>query len=183
MALDLNEYIKQSYERPNRKVLEGLGASEDLIEYLMETPGNTNWNIINNIGSTDDQKYIIKLAKTGAGAEIYAADSPQKPTYESFYAKFMSTILPTLNQMGYSSLEEVPSEEMGEVMMTLIPIVDNEIIVYSLKGSQLHCLIEGWVDVTIEEYMSGIYPTEMFMLDKNQNTLVYSVEEVPLVNN
>ena len=61
MALDLNEYIKMSYERPNRKILEGLGASEDLIEYLMETPGNTNWNIINNIGSTDDQKYIIKI--------------------------------------------------------------------------------------------------------------------------
>lgn len=49
MALDLNEYIKVSYERPNRKVLEGLGASEDLIEYLMETPGNTNWNVIGSI--------------------------------------------------------------------------------------------------------------------------------------
>ena len=49
MALDLNEYIKMSYERPNRKVLEGLGASEGLIEYLMETPGNTNWNIVEAI--------------------------------------------------------------------------------------------------------------------------------------
>lgn len=49
MALDLNEYIKMSYERPNRKVLEGLGASEDLIEYLMETPGNTNWNMVNTL--------------------------------------------------------------------------------------------------------------------------------------
>lgn len=37
--MDLNEYIRQSYKRPNRKVLETLGASEDLIEYLMETPG------------------------------------------------------------------------------------------------------------------------------------------------
>ena len=49
MALDLNEYIKMSYKHPNRKVLEGLGASEDLIEYLMETPENTNWNVLNNI--------------------------------------------------------------------------------------------------------------------------------------
>lgn len=49
MALNLNEYIKMSYERPNRKVLEGLGASEGLIEYLMETPGNTNWNVIGSI--------------------------------------------------------------------------------------------------------------------------------------
>ena len=51
MALDLNEYIKQSYERPNRKILEGLGASEDLIEYLLETPGNTNWNVLSGLVS------------------------------------------------------------------------------------------------------------------------------------
>ena len=51
MALDLNGYIKQSYERPNRKILEGLGASEDLIEYLMETPGNTNWNVLSGLVS------------------------------------------------------------------------------------------------------------------------------------
>ena len=54
MALDLNEYIKMSYERPNRKVLEGLGASEGLIKYLMETPGNTNWNVIGSIGEGGD---------------------------------------------------------------------------------------------------------------------------------
>ena len=47
--MDLNEYIKMSYKRPNRKVLEGLGASESLIEYLMETPGNTNWNVVDSI--------------------------------------------------------------------------------------------------------------------------------------
>lgn len=51
MALDLNEYIKQSYERPNRKILEGLGASEDLIEYLLETPENTNWNVLSGLVS------------------------------------------------------------------------------------------------------------------------------------
>jgi len=61
--MDLNEYIRQSYKRPNRKVLETLGASEDLIEYLMETPGNTNWNVLkklNNINDDDDWT-IIRL--------------------------------------------------------------------------------------------------------------------------
>ena len=61
--MDLNEYIRQSYKRPNRKVLETLGASEDLIEYLMETPGNTNWNVLkglNNING-DDGWTIIRL--------------------------------------------------------------------------------------------------------------------------
>ena len=63
MALDLNEYIKMSYKRPNRKVLEGLGASEGLIEYLMETPGNTNWNIIDSImnsgGGGDAEVWLV----------------------------------------------------------------------------------------------------------------------------
>ena len=60
--MDLNEYIKMSYKRPNRKVLEGLGASEDLIEYLMETPGNTNWNVINSVGeSGNDDWTVIRL--------------------------------------------------------------------------------------------------------------------------
>lgn len=49
MALDLEGYIKQSYERPNRKILEDLGANEQLIEYLMETPGNMNWQIVESI--------------------------------------------------------------------------------------------------------------------------------------
>ena len=51
--MDLKEYIRQSYKRPNRKVLEGLGASEELIKYLMETPGNTNFNVIDSIANPD----------------------------------------------------------------------------------------------------------------------------------
>ena len=62
--MNLNEYIRQSYKRPNRKVLEGLGASEELIEYLMETPGNTNWNVIGSIGEGED---IGEVWFTGLG--------------------------------------------------------------------------------------------------------------------
>lgn len=56
--MTLNEYIRQSYKRPNRRVLEGLGANERLIEYLMETPGNTNWKIVDSIGGGDESKKI-----------------------------------------------------------------------------------------------------------------------------
>ena len=70
MALDLNEYIKMSYKRPNRKVLEGLGASEDLIEYLMETPGNTNWNVLGSIGESSggDEPEVWLVGDTGTDA-------------------------------------------------------------------------------------------------------------------
>lgn len=45
--MNLLEYIKMSYLRPNKQVLKELGASDDLIAYLMETPGNTNIVIVN----------------------------------------------------------------------------------------------------------------------------------------
>lgn len=44
--MNLNEYIKQSYKRPNKQILETLGASETLIDYVMETPGNTNISVV-----------------------------------------------------------------------------------------------------------------------------------------
>lgn len=51
--MTLNEYIKQSYLRPNKAVLKSLGASDELIEYLLHTPWNTNLNIIDSIGGSE----------------------------------------------------------------------------------------------------------------------------------
>lgn len=47
--MNLEEYIRQSYTRPNRQVLESLGASEELVEYLLKTPWNTNIQMIDSI--------------------------------------------------------------------------------------------------------------------------------------
>ena len=58
--MNLLEYIKMSYLRPNKRVLKGLGASDDLIAYLMETPGNTNIVIANQlIGSNETDEGLV----------------------------------------------------------------------------------------------------------------------------
>ncbi len=44
--MTLIEYIKKSYLRPNRAVLESLGASDELITYLLKTPHNTNISVV-----------------------------------------------------------------------------------------------------------------------------------------
>ena len=44
--MTLIEYIKKSYLRPNRAILKSLGASDELIAYLFETPHNTNINVV-----------------------------------------------------------------------------------------------------------------------------------------
>ncbi len=47
--MNLEEYIRQSYLRPNKQVLESLGASEELIGYLRSTPWNTNIQVVDSI--------------------------------------------------------------------------------------------------------------------------------------
>lgn len=44
--MTLIEYIKKSYLRPNRAILKSLGASDELITYLFETPYNTNISVV-----------------------------------------------------------------------------------------------------------------------------------------
>lgn len=85
--MNLLEYIKMSYLRPNKQVLKGLGASDDLIAYLMETPGNTNIVIANQlIGETDDSVIlddVVTLVETST-AGIYATLVNTSFTYEDF---------------------------------------------------------------------------------------------------
>ena len=51
--MDLKNYINKNYKNPNPKVLEALGASQTLIDYLRFTPWNTNKNIIDSIGGSE----------------------------------------------------------------------------------------------------------------------------------
>lgn len=85
--MNLLEYIKMSYLRPNKQVLKGLGASDDLIAYLMETSGNTNIVIANQlIGETDDSVIlddVITLVETST-AGIYATLVNTSFVYEDF---------------------------------------------------------------------------------------------------
>ena len=70
--MNLLEYIKMSYLRPNRQVLKGLGASDDLVAYLMETSGNTNIVIANQlIGSGSDETDEGLVIINGTPAATY----------------------------------------------------------------------------------------------------------------
>lgn len=47
--MELLEYIKKNYKTPNVAVLRTLGASEELIEYLTNTPWNTNMKVVESL--------------------------------------------------------------------------------------------------------------------------------------
>lgn len=70
--MDLLEYIKMSYLRPNRAVLQGLGANNDLIEYLLETPNNMNINVIGGLMGQSSNSGVVLY--DGIGQVGYESD-------------------------------------------------------------------------------------------------------------
>ena len=80
--MNLLEYIKMSYLRPNKQVLKGLGASDDLIAYLMETPGNTNIVIANQlIGSNETDEDLV----------IFDSTATFEPYFDGIYSASINT--------------------------------------------------------------------------------------------
>ena len=65
--MNLLEYIRKSFRTPNVAVLKSLGANDKLIEYLKETPWNTNMNMISSIGGStpSERKAIVGTAIVG----------------------------------------------------------------------------------------------------------------------
>ncbi len=97
--MNLLEYIKMSYKRPNKAVLKGLGASEELIEYLTETPLNTNFAIVHKLiemdqedGGDETSDLVIfdgtitfkEYQNEGVGIGVYGANITTSFTYEDF---------------------------------------------------------------------------------------------------
>ena len=60
--MELLEYIKKNYKTPNVAVLRTLGATDELIKYLINTPNNTNMKVVESLisGGDGDEKQGIK---------------------------------------------------------------------------------------------------------------------------
>ena len=66
--MNLQEYIRQSFMRPNKQVLKSLGASDDLIAYLMETPSNTNMAIVSQFISSEESSEPVEEPNGGSNS-------------------------------------------------------------------------------------------------------------------
>lgn len=77
--MNLLEYIRKSFRTPNVAVLKSLGANDKLIEYLKETPWNTNMNMISSIGGStpSERKAIVGTAIVGQD-KVSSDDSVEK---------------------------------------------------------------------------------------------------------
>ena len=168
------EYIYKNLNSFNitifKEIVESSGetVSEDIYDYLMETPWNTNPVFLKQFGLNIDNsneegpRYIVKLARYGQGAEVYADDSSWKPTAEELEALVFSAMNEALGRMGYNSISEAPEEQRSEVFLTWMSIIDGEIAVYSSSGNKLYCVIEGWADISYEEIVQGVAYSEFY---------------------
>jgi hypothetical protein len=62
--MDLLNYIKRNYETPNPYIIKDLGGSEELIEYLRNTPWNTNLNMLSSLGSGGSEPEVWLVGDT-----------------------------------------------------------------------------------------------------------------------
>ena len=63
--MNLKQYIKNNYKNPNSKILETLGASKALIDYLEFTPWNTNINILDSLIDGSGSAAVVGTAVVG----------------------------------------------------------------------------------------------------------------------
>ena len=61
--MSLLEYVKRNYNNPNKKVLQSLNASDELINYLFTTTWNTNFNVVTQL--IDEESKDLKLITQG----------------------------------------------------------------------------------------------------------------------
>ena len=53
--MELLDYIRKNYKTPNVAVLKTLGATNELIKYLVNTPNNTNIKVVESLINKDDE--------------------------------------------------------------------------------------------------------------------------------
>ena len=153
----------------------GEEVSESIYDYLMETTWNTNPTFLKQFGldivrtkeesGTDEEgpMYVIKLGQYGRGMEVYAEDSPWKPTAEELDEELSPLMTSILNDMGYESINDIPQDKMIEILTRMCNEIDNKVFVYSLNGNKLYFIPDGgWVDVSIENLIQDVPSTEYF---------------------
>ena len=80
--MELLDYIRKNYKTPNIAVLRTLGASEELIEYLTNTPWNTNMKVVESlIGGGGDEGNGIKSITISPEIETTPALDSVFPIY------------------------------------------------------------------------------------------------------
>ena len=145
--MELKEYIKQSYLRPNKQVLESLGASDELIEYLRTTPWNTNLNIVDSL-QKDDENVFLSLTISGG-----TSGDEDEGIYSSIWTDTVdNSIIEKINSLTSGNNITVLIND-NEWFTTTIQTL-NDIITF---GKTQNVIISGWAATNqykLPEYFS-----------------------------
>ena len=136
----------------------GEEVSESIYDYLMETTWNTNPTFLKQFGldivrtkeesGTDGARYVIKLAKYGTGMEIYAEDSPWKPTREEL-GEVMAPLYTEVNKKIQEGENEI------DAIRFMSSEIKQLIVVYNKDNVEMTFAGDCWVNRTFDQIIEN----------------------------
>lgn len=119
--MELSDYIRKNYKTPNIAVLKTLGASEELIEYLTNTPWNTNMKIAEGLiggdGDEDEGNGIMSITISPAITTT--------PSLDSFFPIYWDDLTEEERDRNVNITVDLdPQTESAEYTFTLTPTND-----------------------------------------------------------
>ena len=119
--MELLDYIRKNYKTPNIAVLKTLGATDELIKYLVNTPNNTNIKIVESLINEGGSE-----ADNGIKSITISPAITTTPTLESFFPIYWEDLTEEQKQQGVAYLLSASNEpaEGTPVTITITPTGD-----------------------------------------------------------
>ena len=122
--MELLDYIRKNYKTPNVAVLKTLGATDELIKYLTNTPNNTNIKVVESLineGGSDDGSGIKSITISPAITTT--------PALESLFPIYWDDLTEEERDRNVNITVDLdPQTEPAEYTFTLTP---NQTILFS----------------------------------------------------
>lgn len=111
--MELLDYIRKNYKTPNVAVLKTLGATDELIKYLINTPNNTNMKIVESL--------ISGSGDVGNGIKSISISISTTPALESLFPIYYGDE----RIVGDGFTAELSADELAQpVTVTITPTAD-----------------------------------------------------------
>ena len=117
---DIINYIKRNYKTPNIAILQTLGATDELIKYLINTPNNTNIKTVESLINGSESEKSIGIKSITISPAITTT-----PALESFFPIYYEDLTEEQKQNGVAINVATSAEPLPDgYTFTLVPTSD-----------------------------------------------------------
>ena len=177
--MTLLDYIKCNYKTPNANILKNLGAESQLIKYLIETPWNTNFNIV--------KKWTSKESQSGrtVSLPIYyfeGDEGNEAAVRREDYTLLVGLMMPAMLEEGIEVkfMNEkvtsiIPSEEYLEENYTIVTNKGTHIVRIEFSGDYEYFFTDIKVDdEKVDSLEFNINTDKYFLIVRHEDDTLLS---------